>query len=172
MRCEKYLPALLEAADDRLDALDAGERERLDAHLRGCAACRLALAEQRATRMALAARPAALAPAGLASRVVATVRADPHWMDLLHWRMWALRLAPVAAALLLMAGFALRAAPAPDAAASGVRQLADVWTYGASEGGALPAYALLGQDDVGGELLLDTILSTAPDETLAVGEQS
>jgi hypothetical protein len=42
--------------------LDAAERVRVDAHLRGCAACRQRLDDLRAIRRALAARPAVDAP--------------------------------------------------------------------------------------------------------------
>ncbi|MCY4600094.1 MAG: hypothetical protein OXF27_09260 [Acidobacteria bacterium] len=173
MSCKEWLPALLQAADDDWTASDPAERGRLAEHLDRCAACRRALAEQRVVRQALAARTDAMVPAGFAARVLADVRVVPHWMELLHWRTWTYRLAPVAAALLLMAGLAVRSAADPTPADAGnVAGLVDAWTFGASENGALPAYALLGEDDVNGDLLLETILSTAPDETLELGDQS
>ena len=171
MSCKEWTPALLRAADDRLD--DADEAARLAAHLQGCAACRQALAEQKAARLALAGRADAAAPPGLAARVLSAVQEGPRWMELLRWRTWTYRLAPVAAGLLLLAGLAVRSAANQPAAGEGnVAELVDVWTYGAAEGGELPAYALLGQDGVSGERLLDAILSAAPDETLAPGGQS
>lgn len=171
MSCEEWLPALLRAADDRQDDSDAAAR--LAAHLRGCDACRLVLAEQRDTRRLLAARARATTPPGFAARVLSAVHGAPHWTDLLSWRTWTYRLAPVAAALLLMAGLLASStgSQAPPAA-GGVEEVVDVWTYGAVEGGALPAYALLGQDGVSGDRLLDAILSAAPDEALAPGDQS
>ena len=171
MSCMEWLPALLRAADDRMD--DPNEAERLAAHLRNCAGCRQALAEQTTARRVLTARVAAPVPPGFGARVLAAVHADPRWMDLLSWRTWTYRLAPVAAALLLMAGLVVRsAAVQPPPAAGGVEAVADVWTYGAEDGSELPAYALLGQDGVSGDRLLDAILSAAPDETLAPGDQS
>ena len=171
MSCKQWLPALLRAADGRLN--DADEAARFAAHLRGCAGCRQALAEQEAARRLLAARVDAPAPAGFAARVLSAVQEAPRWMDLLRWRTWTYRLAPVAAALLLLAGLVVRSAAgqAPSAAGN-VEEVVDVWTYGAAEGGELPAYALLGQDGVSGDRLLDAILSAAPDETLAPGGQS
>ena len=173
MSCKEWLPALLQAADDGWTASAATAGDRLAEHLDRCAACRQALAEQRVVRRALAARTDAPVPAGFAARVLADVHVVPRWMDLLRWRTWTYRLAPVAAALLVMAGLAVRSAADPTPAeAAGVAGLVDVWTYGAPESGELPAYALLGQDDVSGDLLLDAILSTEPDETLLLGDQS
>ena len=171
MNCNEWLPALLRAADDRLD--DSDEAARLAAHLRGCAECRQALAEQTTARQLLVARAAAPAPAGFAARVLSAVDTVPRWMDLLSWRTWTYRLAPVAAGLLLMAGLAIRsAAGQPPPAEGDVAEIVDVWTYGAADGSELPAYALLGQDGVSGDRLLDAILSAAPDDTLVLGGQS
>ena len=173
MSCKEWLPALLRAADDGWTASGATERGPLAEHLDRCAECRQALAEQRVVRRALAARADAPVPAGFAAHVLADVHMVPRWMDLLRWRTWTYRLAPVAAALLVMAGLAVRSAADPTPAeAGGVAGLVDVWTFGGPESGELPAFALLGQDDVGGDLLLDVILSTEPDETLLLGDQS
>ena len=171
MSCKEWMPALLRAVEDRLD--DADEAARFAAHLRDCADCRQALAEQTAARRVLTARVAAPVPPGFGARVLAAVQEAPRWMDLLSWRTWTYRLAPVAASLLLLAGLAARSATvqAPPAAGD-VEQVVEVWTYGMAEGSELPAYALLGQDGVSGDRLLDAILSAAPDETLAPGDQS
>ena len=171
MSCKQWTPALLRAADDRQD--DSLEAERLAAHLHTCTECRQALAEQQAARRLLAARVDAPVPAGFAARVLSRIQETPRWMDLLSWRTWTYRLAPVAAALLLMAGLVVRSAAiqAPPAA-GGVEAVVDVWTYGVDEDGELPAYALLGQDGVSADRLLDAILSAAPDEALAPGGQS
>ena len=165
------MPALLRAAEDRL--ADSDEAARFAAHLRGCAACRQALADQKTARRLLAARVDASVPAGFAARVLSAVREAPRWMDLLSWRTWTYRLAPVAAALLLMAGLVVRSTANQAPSATGnIEEVVDVWTYGAADGGELPAYALLGQDGISGERLLDAILSATPDETLAPGGQS
>lgn len=173
MSCDEWLPALLRAADEDWTESNAIGGERLAEHLGRCTDCRQALVEQRAARQMLAARADAPVPAGFAVRVLAGVNAVPAWMDLLRWRTWTYRLAPVAAALLVMAGLAVRAAGDPTSPAGGdVAKLVDVWTYGVQESDELPAYSLLGQDGISGDQLLDTILSTAPDETLLLGDQS
>jgi hypothetical protein len=61
--------------------LDAGERARVDAHLRGCAACRQRLDDLRAIRRALASRPVVDAPpagdwSGFMRRLDAAIAAD------------------------------------------------------------------------------------------------
>jgi putative zinc finger protein len=61
--------------------LDAGERRRVDAHLRGCAACRQRLDDLRAIRRALASRPVVDAPpagdwSGFMRRLDAAIAAD------------------------------------------------------------------------------------------------
>ena len=61
--------------------LDAGERRRVDAHLRGCAVCRQRLDDLRAIRRALASRPVVDAPpagdwSGFMRRLDAAIAAD------------------------------------------------------------------------------------------------
>src|SRR5262245_50581704 len=60
-----------------LDALDAGERTLLEAHLAECSACRVALIEWRdaAGLLAHGARPTAPSD-GLRARILASVRAE------------------------------------------------------------------------------------------------
>jgi len=63
------------------DELDARERGRVDAHLRGCAACRQRLDDLRAIRRALASRPVVDAPpagdwSGFMRRLDAAIAAD------------------------------------------------------------------------------------------------
>lgn len=171
MSCNEWRSALLRAADNEPAAFDAAQGARLAEHLQRCASCREELAGQQAVRAALAARADAPLPAGFAARVLAGARIGPRWMDVLPWRIWTYRLAPVAAALLVAAGLAAFRAAGPPATGN-VSELADVWTYGAAESDELPAYALLGQDGVSGDRLLDAILSAAPDETLVPGDQS
>jgi hypothetical protein len=76
---------LFESPDIELyfyNELDAGERRRVDAHLRGCAACRQRLDDLRAIRRALASRPVVDAPpagdwSGFMRRLDAAIAADP-----------------------------------------------------------------------------------------------
>lgn len=176
MNCERWLPALMEAADDRLDDVSRSDRDGLMAHLEDCAACRLALQEQRAVRDALTTRADAEVPAGFTARVLSAVDLAPSssWVDMLRWRTWTYRLVPVATGLLLLGLVTARSTPtqADSAAESavGLSELAEAWAFG--EEGTTPAFTLWGQENVAGGLLLDAILSAEPDETLAEGNQS
>lgn len=155
MSCEQWRPMLAQAAEEEPAA-------HLAAHLERCAACRALLAEQRAVRRALAARAAAPAPAGFAARVSSQVQVGPRWTDLLAWRAWTYRLAPVAAGLLVVTFLTARDAAQPDRPA-GVPELAATWVAGGSDAAALPAFALLGEEGVSGDLLLDALLSSDPE---------
>ncbi len=165
MSCEEWRPLLVRAADDRPDALEPADETRLAAHLDRCDECRALLAEQQIVRRALAARPAAPVPPGLAARVRAELDSAPHWTELLAWRTWTYRLAPVAAGLLAVA-FIIGRGAAASSPPAGVPEVAAAWVAGEPDAGDMPAFALLGQEGVGGDRLLDALLSTAPDEPL------
>ena len=176
MNCERWLPALLEAADDRPDDVGRPDRDGLMVHLEQCAECRLALQEQRVVRAALTARTDAEVPAGFSARVLsgidvgASSSSSSSWVDLLRWRIWTYRLVPVATGLLLLGLVTARSAPAQVESAVGLSELAEAWAFG--EEGTTPAFTLWGQDDVAGDLLLDAILSAEPDDTLSGGDPS
>jgi anti-sigma factor RsiW len=94
------LPLIVRAADGSLRVED---RRALDAHLASCAGCREALAGQESVSRALAVVTFDDAPPGFAARVRARVQPAPGLLDLLNWRAWTFRLAPVAALLALFA---------------------------------------------------------------------
>lgn len=100
--CERFVPQILRSADG---TLAAEERAALDAHVASCAGCREALREQSAVSRLLGAVELPAAPRDFASRVRARVAPQPGLMDLLNWRAWTLRLAPVAALLALAAWY-------------------------------------------------------------------
>ena len=87
-------------------------RANVEAHLAVCASCREAFDAQRQVALALRARPASPARPEFAAAVRARLEAG--WIGLADWRQWTLRLAPVAAALVLAAW--LLGAPAPQTA--------------------------------------------------------
>jgi len=152
MSCETWIPWLVRAADDRLDGLARVERERLLAHLTSCPACRSAVDEQRAVRTALQAREDAPLPLGFATRVRARVlaeRAEPGWLDVVRWRTWTCRLAPVATALLIV-GLATGPADPLDTAEHVAGDLAERAAFGPGAPSTLPAFALLGEANVSG----------------------
>ncbi len=165
MSCEEWWPLLVRAAENRPDALEPEDEIRLAAHLDRCDDCRALLAEQRIVRRALAARTAAPVPPGFAARVLAELDSAPHWTELLAWRTWTCRLAPVAAGLLAVAFIIGRGAGASSLPA-GVPEVAAAWVAGEPDAGGMPAFALLGQEGVDGDRLLEALLSTEPDEPL------
>ena len=168
MKCDRLLPLLLEAAENRENELSATDRQRLRAHLAECAACRQAIAEQRAVRNTLTARADADPPPDLAAQVVARLATGASWSDVFQWRTWTLRLAPVAAVLGLVAltgggGVSESSEPA------GLADLTESWAFVESELDARPAFTLLGRDDVSGGDLLEAVLSAEPDDLPIVG---
>jgi anti-sigma factor RsiW len=100
--CEGYLPLLVRAADD---SLDAGDRAYFDAHLQTCDACREALAVQRTAYVDLTGAFDVDPPLGFSTRVVAHLDSDPQngWLDRLDFRRWTWRVSPIAAGLGLAA---------------------------------------------------------------------
>ena len=96
--CADIQPLILRAADD---VLDAAGREVLSTHLATCDPCRRSLAAQRIVKQALADLPLATVSADFAARV--RERVASRWIDLFDWRVWTLRLAPVAALLAILA---------------------------------------------------------------------
>ena len=66
----------------------------------------------------------------------------------------------------------LLAQSAPEPQPLGVSDLAESWAFGATEVTARPAFTVWGRGDVGGGVLLDTVLSAEPDEPLTEGDAS
>jgi len=97
---------IAQAADDSL-APDA--RVALDAHLAVCDDCRALLAAQRDARAVLMQRPI-VAVRDLSAEIRRTLEAERPWIDRLNinWRVWSLRVAPVAAALAVVAVMAVQ----------------------------------------------------------------
>ena len=104
MACNERLIARY--ADD-MASMPAADRAEIETHLRSCETCRLALDAQRDVATALRARLESGAAPGFVSRVSARIdREDADRagvLGLANWRAWTVGLAPVAAALMLMA---------------------------------------------------------------------
>jgi anti-sigma factor RsiW len=83
--------------------LDPASRARLEAHAATCAGCRRALDEQAAVKRMLADLPPVEVSRGFAARVRERVEQRPWWMPAGNWRLWTLRLAPIAALLTMLA---------------------------------------------------------------------
>ena len=167
MSCEDWHPLVMQAAESHLDDLDVAERSRLETHLAQCADCRSALEDQRVVREALTARADAAVPPGFADRVVSRVTPGLRWVDVLRWRTWTYRLAPVATGLVLFS-LLTPGSPTETELPVGLPDLAEAWAFG---GDVSPSFEVWGYEDVSGDVLLDVVLSAEPDEPL-MGEDS
>ena len=99
MTCPDAEPLLAAAADG---ALDEARQARLDAHLATCASCRAALDDQRQIAAILATAVQTEVSPAFVARVNERIDSDD-WLQLVDFRAWTLRLAPVAATLALVA---------------------------------------------------------------------
>ena len=158
MRCDDVERVVMQRAAGRLDPAGV---ERLEAHLDGCAACREAAVGQEDVAAILSARPDAAPPLGFATRVMAHLDSSPTWLDVIDWRRWTVRLAPAAAALLVVAAVGL--GPAEAGEPIEFSDLVTDWV-GADDAAALPAFGLLWQDEVTDDTLLEAVLTANPDE--------
>jgi anti-sigma factor RsiW len=89
--------------------LDAPRQAMLDAHLEVCAACRMSLDDQIAVRAWLTKTPDAVVPEGFRDRVRARIAEDEGVFGVADFRLWTLRLAPLAALLAVVAWLGLGA---------------------------------------------------------------
>jgi anti-sigma factor RsiW len=103
--CESMVGLILASVEG---TLDPSSRARLDAHAATCAGCRQALDEQAAVKRMLADLPPVEVSRGFAARVRERVEQRPWWMPAGNWRLWTLRLAPVAALLTILAWLPLQ----------------------------------------------------------------
>jgi predicted anti-sigma-YlaC factor YlaD len=151
--CREYESMLARAADG---SLDRPGQARLDAHLVTCAACREALADQRAVRVALTDRPALRAHPEFAVRVMQAIEAEPSWLVWLDFRQWTWRLAPLAAGMMIVA----YATGTTDTAGT-------TGTAGTLIDESLPVSAALWQESVDEVALLSLMLNAGADDKLA-----
>lgn len=158
MSCDDVGPLLLRRLEGRLEGDD---RHRLASHLEHCAECREELQAQEAVAATLSSRPLAEVSPGFASRVMAAVEPAPAWLDMLNWRAWTFRLAPVAAALVLVAS--LGYGPTEAAEPMEFADLVAEWVVEDNDETS-PAFALFWEDDVDDETLLEAVLTVNTDE--------
>jgi hypothetical protein len=137
-------------SSDEPEALDAAARAALDAHLADCAACREAADTQRAVSAWLRTRPADRVSPQFAARLASRLDAASGWFGIADWRVWTLRLAPVAAALAMAIFLGL------DASTPTPVTLED-WTLGVSDSSS--AASLLWQPGVSAESVMETMLT-------------
>lgn len=115
--CESMVPLILRYADGTLGGAD---RARLEAHAAACEGCRDAMAAQHGVSTLLSEVGMADVTPGFAARVRARVEPAGGLLDVVNWRAWSLRLAPVAGLLAVLAwlpGLTQGTAPADTSSA-------------------------------------------------------
>lgn len=151
---------IAQAADD---SLAPEQRRALDAHLVTCDDCRALFAAQRDARARLMARP--IVPVrDLSAAIRMTLEAERPWIDRLNinWRVWSLRVAPVAGALVVVAVMAVRTAETSTAA------ITDTAVATATAGDATASVAsALWSDDVSEDTLMSLFLRANADDALS-----
>lgn len=145
-------------ADDPA-SMTAADRAEVEAHLRSCSDCRDALDAQRAVAAVLRERLEARSTPGFVSRVSARIdREDEDRAGLLglaNWRAWTVGLAPVAAALMLMAY--LGAGSGASGSTTGPQTFSE---WATSAAATTPASVFL-QPDTTGDALIEAVLKGA-----------
>jgi len=146
-------------------SLESGEVSALDvaAHIASCDACRALVETQLVARRALLARP--ITPVrDLSAAIRATLEAERPWIERLNWRRLSLRVAPIAAALTLLALFAVRTA---DSAAGRASETTVAATELAPATNDHTVASALWSGEVSEDQLLALFLSANPDESLS-----
>jgi anti-sigma factor RsiW len=156
MTCDEIRALMMRVLDD--DAPESARRA-LETHAAGCADCAGAWRDQQVVRAWLSGRPAAVPSVRFTKRLDAELDALAPWWARFDWRWWTLRLAPVAAVLLLLVGGALGvASPSSVAAPSSVTTVSTaLWDA---------------STDVSSDALLLAVLSGSPDDAMTRYEES
>lgn len=159
MTCNDAHPRISRYAD-AASTLPAAEREALEAHLAGCAACSRELEAQRLVAGMLRERLQTPVRPGLAARVAARIDGQEEgWLGLANWRAWTVGLAPVAAALLVAAYLDI-ARSSTTAAAPSTPPSIHEWTTGSTS-----ASDVFLQPSTTGDALIEAVLTGAVPES-------
>lgn len=149
-------------------SLDGPELAALHAHVASCEVCRDELDAQSAAHRVLAARP--IAPVrDLSAAIRATLESERPWIERLNWRRLSLRVAPVAAALSLLAFFIVRSADLAlvRSADPAVVRSADTTTTADAAATEHTVASALWSGEVSDDQLLTLFLSAHPDDALS-----
>ena len=151
-------PERLIAREVDADALSPAEGCELESHPAACAACRDALESQRVVARLLRARAEVSASPGFVARVSARIDADgTDWLGMANWRAWTVGLAPIVAALVLMADLGIGT---PDNLSLPTTPAETFASWASSSTAGTPASVFL-QPSATGDQLLETVLTGA-----------
>lgn len=155
MLCHDVRPFIARRADDPaslLDLVDARTIAAVDAHFESCASCREALDTQRSVSAWLRTRPADRLSPHFASQLAARLDEASGWFGIADWRVWTLRLAPVAAALALATYLGLGASTPTPATI-------EEWTLATTDSSA---ESILWESDMSADSVMETMLTGEP----------
>ncbi|MBI2834891.1 MAG: zf-HC2 domain-containing protein [Acidobacteria bacterium] len=153
LTCDRSASLISRHIDGRLTD---EERRRLDGHLEHCGGCRDDLIEQHLVADVLRARQAISPPAGFAERLGARLDLESSIFGVADWRRWTWRLAPVAAALFLVA--AVTAGQRDETTAGETTGALSTWPASVARntpGGA----SVMWSENVSGDTLLSSVLT-------------
>lgn len=168
MTCHDVSFVMLAFVEGRLDEPQRVEVQR---HLAECDACRMAAADQSDVARVLASRSETPVPAWFAARVAARLEDEGGWFGVVDWRWLSVRVAPVAAALLLAAAVVVeRGTSQATVQANAVSWSQAMESWAGGDTGRTPATAVLWKQDVSDESMLLTVLAAPADAT--IGGQS
>lgn len=163
MSCDDALPLMIADLEGRLDE---SQRALLRQHLAGCEACRAAADGQADVAAVLASRPDEDVAPSFASDVAARLAEESGWFGLADWRRLALRLAPVAA-LLLVAGFVVERATTTTVSEPATHTLSSmVETLAVGESDRVPVTSVLWQANASDDTVLLAVLAAPSDATM------
>lgn len=161
MTCEEANAVLM---DDVAGRADEARRQDLREHLAVCAACRETAAAQADVSRVLASRPETSVRPDFAARLAREIARQPGWLGLADWRWLSMRLAPVAALLLVAAGVVIERQAYQSSAPASLSTVVDIWASGASD--APPVTSVLWQRDTSEDAALLTVLAAPSDATI------
>jgi len=150
--------------DELAGRLDAGRGQQLREHLAACSRCREVADAQADVSRALASRPETPVRADFAARLAAEIARRSGWFGLADWRWLSVRLAPIAALLLLATGLFVERQSAKWALLSSSSTVVEYGTEGTSE--ATPVTSVLWEQQSSEDAALLILLAAPSDATI------
>lgn len=161
MTCDEANGLLL---DDLAGRLDDSRHNQLHEHLAACGACRETATTQASVSRVLASRPQAPVRPYFATRLGQRLAEQSGWFGLADWRWLSLRLAPVAALLLLFAGVVIEREAGESSRGVSLSAVVETWASGENENP--PVTSVLWQPESSEDEALLAVLAAPSDATI------
>src|SRR5262245_28436746 len=155
MTCDDARRMIARRADE---SGDSGCDAALDAHVAACAECRAALDGQREVVAVLRSRPVTPVSPTFSQRLAVRLDEASGWFGIADWRIWTIRVAPIAAAIALVAlltSSSTRTQPSPSIQSSPIT--IDEWARSGLDSSR--ASSMLWQNEVPTESLLESMVT-------------